>query len=64
MHDTDTLKLKAALEVTLHMMRNPRPIGEISYLSGLRAGLMSSAVSSAYYALGALIHCLENSTDG
>ena len=63
--DTDILKLKAAREVTLDMMRNPRhPSGETSYLSGLRAGVMSSAVAAAHYALAALIRSLEQSTDG
>jgi hypothetical protein len=61
---TDTDTLKAAAEVTLDMMRNPRRIGDTSYLSGIRAGVMISAVSAAHYALAALIRCLENSTDG
>ena len=65
MDTTDTDTLKSALKVTLDMMRNPRqPSGETSYLSGVRAGVMSSAVAAAYYALAALIRSLEESTDG
>jgi hypothetical protein len=61
MPDTDTDTLKAALKVTLEMMRNPRQSGELSYLAGLRAGVMSSAVFAAHYALSALIRSLEES---
>ena len=65
MDTTDTDTLKSALKVTLDMMRNPRqPSGETPYLSGLRAGVMSSAVAAAHYALAALIRSLEGSTDG